>query len=201
MANEQEEKVSALTDGELDPRHLDALLARMREDNTLRTRWAHYHLISDALHNNLTRGTQLDISQRVSAALENEPVIFAPLWQRMRPSHRMVKQAAGVAIAASVTAVAIFGAQWMNHEMPTAPVTAVAAAASPGINTVEVAALDAPANGQPATTQAPAGKQTGEEVWVRNFDSYVVNHNEYSGNTGMHGVLPYARLVSYESQQ
>ncbi|HEY6007249.1 MAG TPA: sigma-E factor negative regulatory protein, partial [Geobacteraceae bacterium] len=60
MANEQEERVSALTDGELDPHQLDSLLARMREDDALRARWARYHLISDALHNNLTRGTQLD---------------------------------------------------------------------------------------------------------------------------------------------
>ena len=196
MANEQEERVSALADGELDSHQLDALLARMREDSALRARWAHYHLISDALHNNLTRGTQLDISQRVSAALENEPVIFAPVWQRAIPSRRIVKQAAGVAMAASVTAVAIFGAQWMNQGMPAAPVAAVATAAVPVAKTVEVAALDTPANGQ-----QPAAAQAGDEVWVRNFDSYVVNHNEYSGNTGMHGVLPYARLVSYESQQ
>ena len=201
MANEQEERVSALADGELDPRHLDALLARMREDDSLRARWAHYHLISDALHNNLTRGTQLDISQRVSAALDNEPVVFAPIWQRMRPTHRMVKHAAGVAMAASVAAVAIFGAQWMNQGIPTAPATAVATAASPAVNTMEVAALDTPANGEPAVAQTTDGTPSGDEVWIRNLDSYVVNHNEYAGNTGMHGVLPYARLVSYESQQ
>ncbi len=201
MANEQEERVSALTDGELDPHQLDSLLARMREDDALRARWARYHLISDALHNNLTRGTQLDISQRVSAAIENEPVIFAPLWQRMRPSRRMVKQAASVAMAASVTAVAILGAQWANLGMATGPVAVVAATATQAPQKVEVAELEPEANGQAVKPQATDGAQAADEVWVRNLDAYVANHNEYAGGNGMRGVLPYARLVSYESQQ
>lgn len=203
MANEQEERVSALADGELEPHQLDGLLARMREDNALRERWARYHLISDALHNNLTRGTQIDISQRISAALEQEPVIFAPLWQRAFPSRRMVKQAAGVAMAASVTAVAILGAQWANQDMPSAvtvpTVASVAAPAAP--NSIELVALDASAQGQSAPSQLAQGQQPADQVWIRSLDSYMVNHNEYSGTSSMHGVLPYARLVSYGSQE
>lgn len=202
MANEQEERVSALADGELDPHQLDALLKRMREDNALRERWARYHLISDALHNNLTRGTQLDISQRVSAAIEQEPVIFAPLWQRALPPRRMVKQAAGVAMAASVTAVAILGAQWVNRDIPAAvAVPAMASAPATHNSTIELVAMESAAPQQPQMAQAPAGQQPAEQVWIRNLDSYVVNHNEYSGSSGMHGVLPYARLVSHESQE
>ena len=203
MANEQEESVSALADGELDPRQLDALLAQMREDNALRARWARYHLISDALHNNLTRGTQLDISQRVAAALEQEPVIFAPLWQRAFPSRRMVKQAAGVAMAASVTAVAILGAQWANQDMPSAvTVPAVASVAAPAEpRSIELVALDSSAQEPSAPSQLVQGQQPADQVWIRSLDSYMVNHNEYSGTSGMHGVLPYARLVSYGSQE
>ncbi len=207
MANEQEERISALADGELDHHQLDALLARMREDDRLRARWARYHLISDALHNNLTHGTRLDISRRVSAALEQEPVIFAPLWQRAVPTRRMVKQAAGVAMAASVTAVAILGAQWMNQESPGTPLASLATVAAPVIPpVVERVALEAPAQGQPlvaqlADGQTVQGQQPAEQIWIRNLDSYLVNHNEYSGSAGMHGVLPYARLVSHESQE
>ncbi|HEY0722274.1 MAG TPA: sigma-E factor negative regulatory protein [Gammaproteobacteria bacterium] len=213
MANEQEERVSALADGELDSHQLDALLARMREGDALRARWARYHLISDALHNNLTRNVQLDISRRVSAALEQEPVIFAPLWQRAMPTRRMVKQAASVAMAASVTAVAILGAQWVNRDFPETAMPSVASIATPEGSRVELVALESPANGQPAPVVAqlaegqqvesrPAqGQQLAEQVWIRNLDSYVVNHNEYSGSTGMYGVLPYARLVSHESQE
>lgn len=186
MANEQDERVSALADGEFDPRQLDGLLARMGEDDALRARWARYHLISDALHNNLTRGTKIDISQRISAALEQEPVIFAPVWARLRPSRRMVRQAAGVAVAASVTAVAILGAQWVNQEQPAVSM-AMAGGGAPTLVAMEQA--------------APEVAPDNQEVWMRSLDSYVVNHNEYSGSADMHGVLPYARLVSHESQQ
>lgn len=202
MANEQEERVSALADGECEPHQLDALLARMREDDALRARWARYHLISDALHNNLTRGTRLDISQQVSAALESEPVIFAPVWQRALPSRRMVKQAAGVAMAASVTAVAILGAQWVNRDMPGAATPSVASVATPATpRAVELVAMESPAQGQATPAQMAEGQKPDEQMWIRNLDSYVVNHNEYLGNSGMYGVLPYARLVSHESQE
>lgn len=187
MANVQDERVSALVDDEFEPRQLDALLAQMRKDDDLRARWARYHLISDALHNNLTPGVGLDLSHKVSAALEHEPVIFAPVWQRLLPSRRLAKRAAGVAVAASVTAVAILGAQWNSQQGQMAVMAANGRAAAP----LQVA-LE-----QPLASEHSAK----EEVWVRNLDSYVVNHNEYSGSTTMHGVLPYARLVGYESQQ
>lgn len=202
MAKEQEERVSALADGELDHRQLDALLAQMRKNDALRARWARYHLISDALHNNLTRGTRLDISRRVSAAIEQEPVIFAPLWQRAFPSRRMVKQAAGVAMAASVTAVAILGAQWVNRDMSASAVPALASVATPEPpKTVELVAMESTAMGQPAVAQMAEVQQPAEQVWIRNLDSYVVNHNEYAGSGSMHSVLPYARLVSHESHE
>ena len=203
MANEQEERVSALADGELDPHQLDDLLARMRKDDALRARWASCHLISDALHNNLTRGTQLDISRRVSAAIEQEPVIFAPVWQRALPSRRMIKQAAGVAMAASVTAVAILGTQWVNRDITSSPIPSVASVTKPATsNVVELVALESPQMAQPAAAQVQVAEaqNPSEQVWIRNFDSYVVNHNEYAGGS-MHSVLPYARLVSHESQE
>lgn len=203
MANEQEERVSALADGELDPHQLDDLLARMRKDDALRARWASCHLISDALHNNLTRGTQLDISRRVSAAIEQEPVIFAPVWQRALPSRRMIKQAAGVAMAASVTAVAILGTQWVNRDITSSPIPSVASVTKPATsNVVELVALESPQMAQPASAQVQMAEaqNPSEQVWIRNFDSYVVNHNEYAGGS-MHSVLPYARLVSHESQE
>ena len=198
MAHEHEEKLSALVDGELEHRQIDALLARVREDDELRARWASYHLISDALHNNLSQGVELDISRRVSAAIEKEPVIFAPVWQRLRPSRRLIKQAAGAAVAASVTAVALLGAQWVNLG-PGAMV------ADGGLQpTAQVAVVTPAQQGSSATLVSLDQQGSGdgnEQAWAQSLDSYVVNHNEYAGSTGMHGVLPYARLVSYESRQ
>jgi sigma-E factor negative regulatory protein RseA len=199
MAHEHEEKLSALVDGELEHRQVDELLARVREDDELRARWASYHLISDALHNNLSQGVDLDISRRVSAAIEQEPVIFAPIWQRLRPSRKLIKQAAGAAVAASVTAVALLGAQWVNlgpgamvadgtGTLPTTQLVAEAPSAQDGSSAALVALDQGNGDGN-------------EQVWAHSLDSYVVNHNEYAGSTGMHGVLPYARLVSYESRQ
>ncbi|HEY0634846.1 MAG TPA: hypothetical protein VGE00_05630, partial [Gammaproteobacteria bacterium] len=145
---------------------------------------------------------RLDISQRVAAALEQEPVIFAPLWQRAIPSRRAVKQVASVAMAASVTAVAIFGAQWVNRDMPGMAHPSVASVAAPELSQVATpVAMASPGKVSPGLPLLAEGQQPAEQVWIRNLDSYVVNHNEYSGSVGMHGVLPYARLVSHESAE
>jgi hypothetical protein len=50
--------------------------------------------------------------------------------------------------------------------------------------------------------------QTVESVLVENdvalpsgLSAYIVNHNEYASMTTVYGVLPYARMVGYETEQ
>ncbi len=104
-----DEKFSSFLDGELDDDELDALLGRIRQADELRLAWDTYHLIGDALRNQLGN----EVVSRVASRLASEPVVIG----RQRPPHRMRKvlwpamsAAAGVAAVAVVAFLALPGA-------------------------------------------------------------------------------------------
>lgn len=168
MANSVDEQISALMDGELSERELPGVLQRLRKDADLAGRWQRYHLIRDALHGTLPDHVNFDLSARIHDALRDEPVVFAPP-RRKRDFRPWLRQAAGMAIAASVAAIAILTFQAVYDESPTMAAKEQAAA--------EMVAQ------QPMRTDP-------------RLDAYLVNHNEHSVSTGMHGMLPYVRIVS-----
>jgi len=129
MANNIDEQLSALVDGEISERELDALLARMRKQPELRAQWGRYNLISDALHKNLPRRLDHGLQARVAEALAAEPVLLAPK-RRHKTVGPWIRQTAGLAVAASVTAVAILGFQAL-HAPEVAPVAVAVAPAAP----------------------------------------------------------------------
>lgn len=179
MANNKDEWISALADGEVHGAELDQWIQSLRDDDQLKQRWESYHLIRDALHKNLSHRPIPDFSQRVSAALDNEPVVLAPRSSLVHLPHKWIKQSVGVAVAASVAAVAIMTVQNLNQEeMP------VQTAQAP--STQEYVRL----------AQQPAAKPA--RAQVKQFESYLVKHNAYSPVSRTHDVMPYARIVSHE---
>ena len=186
MADNKKEWISALADGELAGSELDKALDALRRDASLQRSWTRYHLIRDTLHSNLDASVDAGLHERISAALELEPVVLAP----QRASRPWLRHAAGIAVAASVTGIAVFGIQQMNREEG-APVATMAEVMQPGnIVRMENPTLVA-ANPNPTEVQEDNGK----------LAPYLVNHNEYSVSSGMHGMLPYVRIVGYESRQ
>lgn len=166
MANDIEEQLSALADGEVADHELDGLLRRMRGDESLRERWSRYHLIGESLRKNLPDDVRHGLDSRVWKALQKEEILFAP------PPRRRVApyfgQFARLALTAGITAVAILGFQTLNRDD-----TSLSA----------VAGLQPPAE----TNTVPEPGAT--------LDPYLVNHNEHSVSTGMQGMLPYVHLV------
>lgn len=110
------EKVSALLDGELDDAEGIKTLERLRQDQTLRQRWAEYCLIGDALRGEAL--AQPGFTQRVHKALVAEPTLLAPV---KRKSHgwKDVRRFAWAAAAAAVAAVTWM--VWTTPNQPTAP--------------------------------------------------------------------------------
>jgi sigma-E factor negative regulatory protein RseA len=182
MDNNREEIISALVDDEAPLDELDTILSQLEGDAELQYRWQRYNLISDALHNNLTSNIDTEFHKRISTALEDEPAILAPRKpKRVLPSMPWFKQAAGLGIAASVTAVAIFSVQNMQRESGQPSALATAPSPNEYVRIVK---------------QEPANKRGSEEL-----DAYLVNHNELSSTSGIQGTLPYARVVSHEVAQ
>lgn len=102
----EQEQLSTLMDGELEPDHAESLLRGMRDDPAATAIWAQYHLIGDALRGEPSLAPAM--SARLAAALAAEPTILAPgRSQRSRDIRRFA-----LPIAASVAGVAVVG--WLT---------------------------------------------------------------------------------------
>jgi sigma-E factor negative regulatory protein RseA len=181
MNDDNREWLSALADGELEGAELKRALDALHNDAELQASWSAYHLIRDSVSSNLDEGVAPQLHLRISAALQDEPTILAPQPRR----RSWVKQAAGLAIAASVAGVAVVGVQQMNS-----------AGSAPAVQTV--------AQQQEYIRMAPTLVAEGKEKpqpKSEGLDRYLVNHNEYSANSGIQGVLPYVRIVGHKVAQ
>lgn len=99
------EKISVLMDGEAGGQDAHQAMLRLKDNGEAREAWAAYHLIGDVM-----RGEALpafDVSQRVAAAIAQEPTVMAP--QRSSRTSRPLTYA--LSAAASVSAIAVVG--WM----------------------------------------------------------------------------------------
>ncbi len=178
MSDKINEQLSALMDDELDGH--PSLLSELGSNVELRAEWARYHLIRDVITDHLPDQPYSDISARVSARLEAEPAIFAPIHKRRQPSRLrfVAKQVAGLAIAATVSAVAVLTVQ--QHQTPEAgPTAAGLAAASP-----------------PTRVRYVSADTRLDQKVQSKLSGYLVNHNEYSVSGNMQGLMPYMRIVS-----
>jgi sigma-E factor negative regulatory protein RseA len=185
MKDKIEEQISALVDGELPAVEQELVFKRLCNDIELRRRWERYHLIRDALHHELPSAAGSGLADRVMAAIDNEPDLRST--RAFGGSVRgLAKPIAGLAIAASVAAMAVFGLHHLR-ETETTPSGAWQSAANhhnPGHSRV---------SGTRWNLQTP-------EVGSR-LNSYLVNHNEYSSSTDLQGMMNYVRIAAYDSGQ
>lgn len=185
MAEDKKEWVSVLADGELGDGQLGKALDALRGDASMQTSWSRYHLIRDTLHSNLESRIDPELHQRIAAAIEQEPVLLAP---QRRPQRSWLRHAAGLAVAASVTGVAVLGVQQMSPPEQSAPAATMAEVMQPQ----NIVRIEEPAVAANSPSQGQQDNQ--------NLAPYLVNHNEYSVSSGMHGMLPYVRIVGHKSE-
>ena len=127
----QKEQLSALMDGEtLD----NELLTELSRSSELQETWESYHLIRDSLRGDTADVLHFDISSRVMAAIENEPVRQTttplipeaqpaphqwqkmPFWNKVRPWASSLTQ---MGVAACVSLAVIVGVQHYNGQSDT----------------------------------------------------------------------------------
>jgi sigma-E factor negative regulatory protein RseA len=189
MADNLDEKVSALVDGELPREEIDSLFNQLKRDKTSQACWRHYHLISDALKNNLPDRLPEDFVSRVSQALESEPHLASPPRRPVK-AHAFHRPSIGFALAASVAAVAFVGLGWNNQ-------TAVDQSPSLAMNVAPMT-ISAP----PAVSYTKVhGRQWDVEqpAVISKLNGYLLSHDQYSSMAVVrNGVLPQVRIVGYE---
>jgi sigma-E factor negative regulatory protein RseA len=170
------EKLSALMDNELDELETRRLLAALGEDAGARAAWERYHAIRAVLRREALPASGCDTARRVRGRLAELP---GPGRGRL-PLARLAGQ---LALAASVAAVAILGARlWLGGADEPAPLTAQNDAAPVEYLRAGATRWDTP-----------------EREVESALNVYLVEHNEFAPAAGVSGMLPYGRVVGYDS--
>ncbi len=172
------EQLSALMDGE--ESNINLVLSKMQDTN-VRTRWQHYHLIRDIMRNQVSKVDNHDISLRIHDAIAKEPTSIAPAHVSRKAAINIpfLKQLGSMAIAATVTAVAILVVQQNPDSSTQSAVVASNVSQNKSVQIVSTRNIE--------LNKAVAAKLNG----------YLVNHNEYAVSSGMQGALPYTRVVNF----
>ena len=185
--NDKTDKLSTLMDGE----HHDAdkLLEQLVKDKDMQDVWRRYHLARDVMKGQVSDFPTLDISAAVSESLKNEPVVLTPIWRRLSPRYVM-KQAAGLAVAAAVGTIAVLSVQ--QTQLVASDDNVIANAASN--SSYQIASQLQP--GQIRQVSFTTRQKLDAAVESK-LSGYLVNHNEFSTSTRVSGVMPYTRIVSF----
>lgn len=178
MTDSVNEQLSACLDGELPAAELDLLLKRLERNPELRESLGRFTVIGEALrHSNPTVASR-SFADKVMAAVDQEPAArHAP---RLSPVlARRLRPIAGIGIAATVAAIAIFSVQRSGVAPETVATNEPAAvpAATVAQNEAEVSYVVPTSTSQPAFV--PATRLT----------NYVVAHSEYSSPLARRSVL------------
>ncbi len=119
----EKEWISSAVDGALD----EQAVSQLSSDEQSQKQWQRYHMIGDALRDELPEAISLDLSANIAAALDNEPEIVAPVLKSAIGDDKVntidnvvsisskltpiFKQFGQYAIAASVAVFAVIGVQ------------------------------------------------------------------------------------------
>ena len=183
------EHLSSLIDGELDSREAAAVLDALCRDAELQRRWSDLQLVGDALRSTEVAACHVDgFCARVSRALAGEPTVLAP--QPPQPSRRAMPRFAlpGLAIAASVAAIAFVAVPLLRAPAPDLTALKQAPAATAPV----VASTAEPAAGQAAQKAATAIAN------ARALDAYFAAHRELTGGTPLPRATAYLRTSGGE---
>ena len=195
MTEQDDERLSALVDGELPDAERDRLLDSLAGQPDLLRTWSRYQLIGTAIRYGIPEAHDPGLPARVRDAIGEtlpegqpgdaglEPVaadVSAGGWRRA---------AGGLAMAASVAALALFGVSQLT---PT----------TEGPRLVAGQANQSPVPGSLAlsvTERDPAA--TGNDLDHERLTRYLMRHNEYASAGGMRGLPPNVRVVSQGSSR
>jgi sigma-E factor negative regulatory protein RseA len=194
MTEQEFERLSALVDDEISGHEILGEINKLKNNQESLDIWSRYHLIGDAMRNELGQLHDPDMARLISRRLESEPAILAPA---ARNRHSSKKRAlAGLAIAASLTAVAVVMApQLINPGSSEAPNQLASSNQLPisnqktAKNTIYVA--------EDGTRWELLKKPKVES----RLNDYLLNHQDLSPSSNIKGIMPYATFVSYDEKK
>ena len=183
MTVNQNELLSALVDGELEGKELDQALSLLKSDKQAMAQFQRYQLAKDALHGHISLRKDTDLTARISDSLKDEPTFSSKKSHVISFPKQFWKQASGLALAASIGALAVIGVTTQPQFVSEA--------------TMASASMEAPTTSFIVSTKA--NRWTVDEAEVEDrLNTYLLDHNEYTSTSD---VFTYARVVSFSVGQ
>ena len=200
MNDQIRESLSALMDGEANELELERVL-KHSDDELVRATWVRFHMASRTMQDGESRQSGIDISARVMAALNDEPELeIKPVARWMN----FLRPAASFAVAASVFATVLVGSQFygllgVGGAAGDAPVELANRVSTVGmVNTLGGSAVRA-GHALPALRAAPASRGTDFNRLARQrLQRFMLSHTEQASLNAPQGMMPYARVASFE---
>lgn len=178
------EPISALMDGEIDPKGAAFLIRRLSDDEHMHSQWQRLHMVRACLQREFAGPVSL--VGRVQAALTDEA-----LPERAGRIPSLMRMGIGGAVAASVAAVAVLGlADRMDSENPAAPEQVQA----PGFvsqSTVLDRQFNAPL--VPAgfgASRDSGGANVSTSPTQQRINRYMIRHSQAAGGNGFISLTP-----------
>jgi len=195
------EEISALMDGEVTEQEMQQYLRDLRNDAQKRDCWEQYHIIGDALRNNLPSNLNRNFVNSVSQAIAKEDLpapevtlIKQKTANRTKRRHPIANPFTGFALAASVAVVAYVGIgmiavddQAAGPRLASAPAVVAPLAPQYASNSNIQSGLQT-VQGQQWNAAKPALESK--------LNNYLYNHRNIAGAIAMRpAVMPQARLL------
>jgi len=190
------ETVSALLDGEANELEMQRLLSQIESDEDLRASLTRYSAVQGVLSGDHVDNIDFDISKSVAAQIAASSVSER---SRIGLKERWLRPLSSVAVAASVTAVVVFGGQQLAQVSATQVQPAalnVAAAPSPVgmLNSLGATAVQASYGTQAIPSLQPATRTAYQKLATQRMNRYMQEHAEHAALNSPAGLIPFARV-------
>ncbi|MES9946991.1 MAG: hypothetical protein B6D77_16085 [gamma proteobacterium symbiont of Ctena orbiculata] len=195
MTEQEFERLSALVDDEISQPEISGEINKLKHNQESLDIWSRYHLIGDAMRNELGQLHNPDLARCISEKLESEPVVLAPAAiKRQTPSKK--RALTGLAVAASLTAVAVVMApQLINPGSSEAPDQLVSS------NQLPVGEQMPKSNIIAVAEDGTRWELLKKPKVESRLNDYLLNHQDLSPSSNIKGIMPYATFVSYDENK
>lgn len=217
-ADKLRESLSALMDDQASDMEVRRIVKNLDDDPELKACWRRYTLTSAAIKREWHEGMNVDLTENICRAIEDEPAYGASASTALKVDKTWRGRLGQVAVAASVAFVFIFGVQQFDSLDQQAPGTESLAnfesKESLPLNSVVSNGLNLPPLG--VQTVSSAGKthrvpqtfveqsQGNKSQWLTDpklqshLSHLLIQHAEQSSASGGMGMLPFARVSRLE---
>lgn len=192
MSDKLRESLSALMDDEANELELERILSRIGGDSSLRETWVRYHAARSATSGQAAGLLHLDVSQRVSAALQVDEAVI-----QQHPMQRFLRPIGSFAVAASVAVAVVIGGQQLNVLGTEGSLSSPMASGPSPVGVINtVGAI--PVRASYGTANVPELQTTNRtayrELARQRMARYMQEHAEQAALNTPHGLVPFARV-------